>query len=55
MQAYEADKPIKIRIERGKGHYKVYANGEFYCTSDNIKEANEEIEKLKENPSRLTA
>lgn len=30
------------------GHYAIYINGELYCTADTRKEANEEINELKE-------
>lgn len=31
------------------GHYEVYINGEFYCSADNIAEAENEIEALVNN------
>lgn len=32
-------------IIKTRDHYKVYINGEFYCTADNIVEAANEISK----------
>lgn len=32
-----------------QGHYEVYINGKFYCSVDNMSEANREIENYKES------
>ena len=34
-------------VVRVKEHYEVYKNGEFYCTTDNVIEAAQEIEAIK--------
>lgn len=35
---------MSYRIIPTRGHYEIYINGRFYCSADNIKEAEKEIE-----------
>lgn len=35
---------MSYRIIPARGYYEVYINGRFYCSADNIKEAEKEIE-----------
>lgn len=38
-----------LEIRQKKGVYYLYIDGKFYCSCDNDREIDEEIEKLKEN------
>ena len=35
-----------IKIEQVYGHYEVLVNGEFYCSTDNLIEALQEVEAI---------
>lgn len=35
---------MKYRIINVNGHYEIYINGKFYCSTDNMVEAAKEIE-----------
>lgn len=37
---------MDYEIKFVRGHYEIYINGEFYCSADNIAEAETEIENL---------
>ena len=36
---------MTYKIVHNKGHYEVYINGEFYCSADNVSEAEKEVRK----------
>lgn len=38
---------MKIEINNRRGYYEVTINGQFYCSADTMREANEEILLLK--------
>ena len=35
-----------IKVKQVYGHYEIYVNNRFYCSADNLKEVQEELENL---------
>jgi hypothetical protein len=40
--------PETLHIIHVNGHYEVYINGEFYCSTDSMMEAINEVENMRE-------
>ena len=39
---------MKVEIRHVMEHYEIYANGEFYCSCDNRREVDEELDNMSE-------
>lgn len=37
---------MNIKVTQVKGHYEIYINGKFYCSADNLKEVEKELETI---------